>query len=273
MANSILIATLEQFNFKKPDEWPRWKRRFERFLSASGLDKESDERKASMLLYCLRPDANDVLASTNIEEADRKKYSKVIEKLDAHFKVHRNVIFERARFNKRDQSENESAEEYITALYSLIETCEYGPMKDEMLRDRLVVGIRDAKVSETLQMYADLTLEKAKKVIRQKEAVKEQTQQLHPTDHKSMDEVRNPRPRWSKNAINRHTRRMHRDARDKRGSPRGQTSHNCTRCGQTKHKSGDKCPAKEAFCRKNAIRKVTLLQYVSPRLKQHQHKK
>ena len=122
-------------------------------------------------------------------------------------------------------------------------------MKDEMLRDRLVVGIRDAKVSETLQMYADLILEKAK-VIRQKEAVKEQTQQLHPTDHKSMDEVRNPRPRWNKNAINCHTCRMHRDARDKRGSPKGQTSHNYTRCGQTKHKPGDRCPAKEAICRK-----------------------
>ena len=65
-----------------------------------------------------------------------------------------------------------------------------------------------------------------------------------------MDEVRNPRPRWSKNAINCHTRRTHRDARDKRDSPRGQTSHNCTRCVQTRHKPGDRCPAKEAICRK-----------------------
>ena len=59
------------------------------------------------------------------------------------------MIFERARFNKRDQLESELAEEYITALYSLVETCEYGDMKDEMLRDRLVVGIRNEKVSET----------------------------------------------------------------------------------------------------------------------------
>ena len=62
-------------------------------------------------------------------------------------------------------------------------------------------------------MYSDLTLEKAK-VIRQKEAIKEQTQQLHPTDHTSMDEeVRNPRQHWSKNAINCHTFRTYRDAR------------------------------------------------------------
>ena len=107
------------------------------------MDKESDERKASTLLYCLGPEADDVLTSTNIEDADRKKYSKVIEKFDAHFKVQCNVIFERARFNKRDQLESESAEEYITTLYSLIDTCDYAAMKDEMLRDRLI-GICDA---------------------------------------------------------------------------------------------------------------------------------
>ena len=40
-----------------------------------------------------------------------------------------------------------------------------------MIRDRLVVGIRNNSLSEQLQMDADLMLEKAKKAIRQKEAV------------------------------------------------------------------------------------------------------
>lgn len=249
MTNPIPIATPEQFDFKRPDQWLRWKRRFEQFLSASGLDKESDERRTSTLLYCLGPDADDVLTSTNIGDDDRKKYSKVIEKFDAHFRVRRNVIFERARFNKRDQLESESAEEYITALYSLVETCEYGDMKDEMLRDRLVVGIRNEKVSETLQMQADLTLEEAKKTIRQKEAVREHTQQLHKTaDHKCVEEVR--KPQRGRNASSQHNRYAHRDARDKRGGTRVQTNHNCGRCGQTKHRPGDRCPARQAICRK-----------------------
>ena len=60
--------------------------------------------------------------------------------------------------NKRNQLEEESAKEYITALYSLIETYEYGNLKEQMLRDRLVVGIRDTNVSQKLQMNAKLTL-------------------------------------------------------------------------------------------------------------------
>ena len=250
MANSIPVATPEQFDFKRPDEWLRWKRRFEQFLCASGLDKESDERKVSTLLYCLGPDADDVLTSTSIGDEDRKKYSEVVAKLDAHFKVRRNVIFERVRFNKRNQLENETAEEYITALYSLVETCDYGTMKDELLRDRLVVGVRNTKVSERLQMKADLTLEEAKKTIRQSEAVREHTQQLNAADHKDVEEVRNSRPQRTRNARGQRTRYSQRDARDKRGGPRGQTNHNCTRCGQTKHQHGDRCPAKQSICRK-----------------------
>ena len=100
-----------------------------------------------------------MLTSTNITEADRKKYDSVVEKFDSFFNVRRNVIYERARFNRRDQLEGESAEQYITCLYSLIETCEYGTFKEEMLRDRLVVGIRDAAMSQKLQMDAELTLE------------------------------------------------------------------------------------------------------------------
>ena len=45
-------------------------------------------------------------------------------------------------------------------------------MLEEMLRDRLVMGMRDTVFSERLQLDPDLTLEKAKYAMRQKEAVK-----------------------------------------------------------------------------------------------------
>ncbi len=135
-------------------------------------------RKVSTLLYCLGDEAEDVLTSTNITADDRKRYTAVVDKLDEFFRVRKNVIYERAKFNRRDQKEGESVETYITELYRLAESCEYGDMKEQLLRDRLVVGIRDTKMSERLQLDADLTLEKAKKSIRQKEAVQKQNADL-----------------------------------------------------------------------------------------------
>ena len=60
------------------------------------------------------------------------------------------------------------------ALYDLAQHCNYGEMKDEMIRDRLVVGICDCSLSEKLQLDPSLTLETAKMTIRQREAVHEQ---------------------------------------------------------------------------------------------------
>ena len=102
----------------------------------------------STFLYCLGEEADDVLTSTNVTAEQRSNYVAVLAKFDDFFKVRKNIIFERARFNRRNQLEGESAERYITSLYSLVETCEYGVLHDEMLRDRLVVGIRDSALSE-----------------------------------------------------------------------------------------------------------------------------
>ena len=43
-----------------------------------------------------------------------------------------------------------------------------------MIRDRIVVGLRDRKLSERLQLEADLTLEKAITMARQSESVRKQ---------------------------------------------------------------------------------------------------
>ena len=60
-----------------------------------------------------------------------------------------------------------------------MENCKYGALKDQMVCDRLVVGLRDLALSQRLQMDPDLTLEKAKTLSRQREVVREQQGLLH----------------------------------------------------------------------------------------------
>lgn len=60
----------------------------------------------------------------------------------------------------------------------LAEHCRYGALYDEMVRDRLVVGLRDKHLSEQLQMDLELTLEKAINKARQSERVKQQLEML-----------------------------------------------------------------------------------------------
>ena len=60
------------------------------------------------------------------------------------------------------------------SLYCLVEHCGYGEMQNEMIRDRIVVGIQDAALSEKPQLVADLSLESAIAKVRQSELIKQQ---------------------------------------------------------------------------------------------------
>ena len=224
------------FSFTKSDEWPKWKRRFEQYRQASGLVEKGEQRQVSTLLYCLGPDAEEVLNTTRISEGDKKKYEKVIDEFDKYFKVKKNVIYERARFNQRCQLLDESSDHFITEIHRLADNCEFGEMKDQLIRDRLVVGIRDGALSERLQLESDLTLDKAKQLIRQREAVRAQQEILHKPQTKadtSLDAVRQSTTTRRKLPAIPHTSKP----------PLG----NCRRCGNGIHPR-HLCPAKEATC-------------------------
>ena len=172
MASIIRLQLPSSFSFKNPDEWPRWKRRFEQFRLASGLSTAAEDQQVSTLLYCMGEDAEDTLSSTGIMEDERKSYETVLTKFDSFFNVRKNMIYKQARFNQRCQGEDESVEQFIASLYNLAENCAYSNLKDELIRDCIVVGIRDRAMSEHLQMDLKLTLESAKTMAIQREAVR-----------------------------------------------------------------------------------------------------
>ena len=246
--SGIQLTPPGPFNFKSPDEWPRWRKRYEQFRVASGLSTDSAAKQVSTLLYCLGEEAESVLMSTSATADDRKDHASIMAKFDAFFKIRRNIIFERARFNRRNQQPGESAEQYIMALYSLAANCEYGALQDEMIRDRLVVGIQDAALSEKLQLDADLTLEKAKKSIRQREAIREQQTILDETNGANVDAMHNSRGRGQRDR--RPGDAKHRSNRPKRSEKQQPPSpKRCTCCGKEPH-TRSKCPAKDAVCHK-----------------------
>ena len=77
-------------------------------------------------------------------------------KSEGHFLIKRNVIFEHAKFNLRFQKENESVDNFITDLFTFAQHCNYGTLHDEMVRDRIVVRLKDKTLSEKLQLKLTL---------------------------------------------------------------------------------------------------------------------
>ena len=64
-------------------------------------------------------------------------------------------------FNSRSQKADESFDQFLTALRKLAATCEFGTFEDEMLRNRIVTGLRDHGHRKCLLRESTLTLQKA----------------------------------------------------------------------------------------------------------------
>ena len=72
----------------------------------------------------------------------------------------------------------------------MIDNCNYGALRDEILRDRIVIGIRDKGLSQKLQLNDKLTLQEALIQVRSKEMVHKQSQALQQLNVARADAVK-----------------------------------------------------------------------------------
>ena len=232
----------EKLDFSKPQEWPNWKQRFDRFRCATKLNKEDEEIQINALIYAMGKEAEHIFKAFTFEEGGQKKYNVVLKKFEEHFVLKRNIIHERACFHRRVQKDGETVEAFIRNLYELAEHCEFCPQRDEQIRDRIVIGILDKSLSQKLQMKSDLNLDTAIQMARQSEQVKVQV--AGQVDDKYLGEVNQKNHRPNANRRQGPTQRGKNFRRP--GVPSLQP---CSRCNRP-HKSNETCPAMGAKCSK-----------------------
>lgn len=88
------------------------------------------------------------------------KIEKVLLKFEEHCELKKNVSYERYKFFSRAQESSESIDQYVMILRKLCETCEFGTMKNSLIKDRIVLGVNNTKTRERLLRVPDLTLKR-----------------------------------------------------------------------------------------------------------------
>ncbi|UYV69287.1 hypothetical protein LAZ67_6003116 [Cordylochernes scorpioides] len=220
------IQPPETFDFSTPNEWPKWKKRFERYLVVSGMKKKEEADKIDLFMYLMGDRADDIFRTFKFEkEEEATKLDSVLKAFDSHFCVRKNIIYERAKFNSRIQEDREPVDEFITSLYKLADSCEFEGLHEQLIHDRIVVGVRDKALSERMQLDSELTLEKAVKMVRQQEAVRQQQVDLQ-------------RPLASQK-VNQPSRKKEKSAK---------TRSRCPKCGGFTHREGQACRAEGQRC-------------------------
>ena len=76
-------------------------------------------------------------------EAEKNNFAKILELWESYC-LGMLTLFMKDNFNNRHQEAGESVDTYASNLRSVFDTCSFGALKDEIIRDRIVCGVRDS---------------------------------------------------------------------------------------------------------------------------------
>lgn len=163
------------FDFTKPAEWKEWYKRYSRYHSVAKLSKESEQIQIDTLLYVMGETAEEIFVQLPLSEDDRKLYNKVTAALEKYFQPKDNLVQHVVQFHDRTQRSNETNEEYIRAVYSLANKCDFKDQFDTNVKLRLLAGMKDKNLSMECQQIEDVTLDNVVTKMRMREIVEQQT--------------------------------------------------------------------------------------------------
>ena len=225
----------------KFSDWEILRQMWDNYEISSGLDGHTMERRTATLLTCFAPSALKVFNSLSFSAAeDKKDISKVLQKMSDFCKGITNETYERYLFNVRGQGAGESIDDFYGALLHLSKNCNFGELRNSLIRDRIIVGVKDVAVRKRLLQKQDLTLEVCMQISRSFEATDQQLQSMQKKDAEVSFVKKHRKPQ-----------RKHSSASASSEHPSSKkTSNNskkCYCCGQQRHPRSQ-CPAKNAVC-------------------------
>ncbi|KAG5890349.1 hypothetical protein JTB14_032879 [Gonioctena quinquepunctata] len=163
----------------------------------------------------------------------------------------RNIIYERFKFHSTIQKPGEPIESFIKNLHSVAEHCNYGTLKEEFIRDRIVVGMLDTKTSERLQLKEQLDLKECILIVKQAELQASQNKELYNTSrlvNRVQYSSQSPRSEGSLRPRSEGSQRPRSEGFQRERMNVG-TGDKCGFCGLRSHPR-DQCPAGKSKCRK-----------------------
>ena len=157
--------------------WKSWRKTWTRFEIATGIDEAAEKKRVCTLLSVIGEDAVKVFETFQYAEGESDdKLADVLKKFEEHCNPRQNTIYERYRFQCRNQEAGETGSHYLTELRHAAESCDFANITtSQIIRDRFVHGMRDSKVRERLLREKNLTLERAYEMVQAAEATAEQT--------------------------------------------------------------------------------------------------
>ncbi|KAL4708241.1 hypothetical protein ACJJTC_013810 [Scirpophaga incertulas] len=158
------------------ENWRKWRQRYCIFCDANGINTFSEQKQIAILLNLIGEDGLEIYNSFGL---DRKEltFNALLERFDQKFNARKNTsgLSSVARASPR---KDETIDEYVTIITNLSNSCEFNDLKESLLKDMFVIGIKNTQVKQRLLQEEKLTLEKAIQIAKSIELSKDRTTKL-----------------------------------------------------------------------------------------------
>lgn len=170
--------------------WEEYCERMTQYFLANAIDGGDDTGKARQKAIFLSSVGAEVYSLLKTLSSPNKPETKSLDDLQKlvldHLSPAPIVIAERYVFYNRKQREGENAAEFVKELRRLAATCEFpDTFREEVIRDMLVIGLRDRETQRKLLRKDNLTLDTAFKEAQAMERARSQidvmTNEVHKT--------------------------------------------------------------------------------------------
>ena len=154
--------------------WRKWMRRLEIYIGALGLTKE--EQKRAVFMHVVGPEMVEVI-ETNITDTGTTMQA-ILDKVTEFLQPRQNVAFDRFEFWGCVQGQDETIDSWLTRLRTRSENCEFGDLRNTMIRDQMIAGCRSPVLRKQLLREENPTLENVLKTARAVEIAARQASQM-----------------------------------------------------------------------------------------------
>uniref|UniRef100_A0A8D8RNC4 Uncharacterized protein K02A2.6 n=1 Tax=Cacopsylla melanoneura TaxID=428564 RepID=A0A8D8RNC4_9HEMI len=227
MAHDISAPPAYEYNIRTGvEDWTIFKLQLENFMKLTGLEGKGDDVKKAYLISLLGKEMMKVYVNMNIRGKTNQETMKA---LDDYILPQRNVIYERYVFGITQQQKTERFDQYYSNLRHLASTCEFGTMHDELLRDRIVLGVISNVLRKRYLGDPGLTLAKALELGKAFEATEIQCNVLNDNRHKMTSDE-------------------HEQIPDSNVFKFSNSSQSCWYCGNNHARKKELCPALGKIC-------------------------
>ncbi|XP_058828221.1 uncharacterized protein K02A2.6-like [Topomyia yanbarensis] len=169
-----------------------------------------------------------------------KPYNELIQLLTTHLAPTVNVVAERYKFRKCEQSSGQSISDFIITLKAQSHSCSFAAFLQEALRDQFVAGVQNSNLRTKLLTEVDLTFEKACNIARSWEAVEHESKVMQGTSKLAMLH-RKPQKKPQKPF-----RIQEKPKQQSKPTMKNEVKNTCFRCGRSHNP--ESCPAKQWTC-------------------------